>query len=121
MWTATIVTLTLVAAGLSWAGTTVAAPAKNSGGKVQPRGDGGWTPAKPPKSTTVAYKQQPGRGTLQVLKPDPHAQRVKELTGRRTADASYFQMSDGSVQQEVSALPVHYRDAKGAWQSIDSP
>jgi hypothetical protein len=86
---------------------------------VVPPGDGGWKPAKPPKSTTVEYKSRGGSGGPQVLKQDPHAKRVKELTGKRTANASYFQMSDGSVQQEISTLPVHYRDTKGAWLSID--
>jgi RHS repeat-associated protein len=117
--TVVVTTLALVASGLSWPGTAVAAPPAKGPGKVQPRGDD-WTSAKTPKSTTVAYKQQPGRSPLRVVKPDPHAKRVKELTNKRTANGSYFQMSDGSVQQEVSALPVHYRDAKGAWQNIDS-
>ncbi|WP_203919134.1 DNRLRE domain-containing protein [Rugosimonospora africana] len=115
-------TLVMVAAGLSWSGTAAAAPAKrpSGGAAVAPPGDGGWKPAKPPKSTTAPYKARAGTGGPPVLKPDPKAKRVKELTDHRTVNSSYFQMSDGSVQQEVSAAPVNYRDAKGAWHSIDS-
>src|SRR5258708_30733702 len=29
-------------------------------------------------------------------------------------------MSDGRVQAEVSTSPVHYRDAQGRWQDIDT-
>jgi hypothetical protein len=78
------------------------------------------TAAEPPKSTKVSHKAPAGRGRVQVLKPDPHAKRVRELTDRRTANSSAFAMSDGSVQQEISGIPVHYRDAKGAWRNIDA-
>jgi RHS repeat-associated protein len=50
----------------------------------------------------------------------PEAKRVKELTGRRTANATFFQLSDGRVQAEVSTTPVHYRDASGVYQPIDT-
>jgi RHS repeat-associated protein len=124
LWTVAVAALTLVAAGVLQAGTATASPGGGSGSGssagVLPLGDKGWRPAKPPKSTKVAYKAVAGRGGAQVLKPDPHAKRVKELTERRTANSSAYRMSDGSVQQEVSAVPVHYRDAKGAWQPIDS-
>jgi RHS repeat-associated protein len=46
--------------------------------------------------------------------------RVKELTGKRTARAKVFELADGRVEAELSATPVHYRDAKGAWQQIDT-
>ncbi|HEX2355446.1 MAG TPA: DNRLRE domain-containing protein, partial [Micromonosporaceae bacterium] len=48
------------------------------------------------------------------------ATRVAELTGRRTANAKYFRLSDGRVQAEVSTTPVHYRDANGAYRPIDT-
>jgi hypothetical protein len=54
-----------------------------------------------------------GRRAL-IVRPDPRAKRVGELTGLRTANASFFRMSDGSEQEVLSAVPVHYRDAKGA-------
>jgi hypothetical protein len=46
--------------------------------------------------------------------------RVGELTGRRTANASFFELSDGRVQAEISATPVHYRDGEGAFRPVDT-
>ncbi|WP_052433356.1 DNRLRE domain-containing protein [Streptacidiphilus carbonis] len=54
------------------------------------------------------------------MRIDPHAHRVAELTGRRTAQASFYRLSDGRVQEVLSAVPVHYRDARGAWQTINT-
>ncbi|MFL6054039.1 MAG: DNRLRE domain-containing protein, partial [Actinoallomurus sp.] len=48
------------------------------------------------------------------------ARRVRELTGRRTANARFYQLSDGRVQEELSASPLNYRDAKGDYQPIDT-
>lgn len=106
----------LVISVLAQPETAVAAPRKDH---VQPRGNAGWKAAKPPKSTKTTYKKPPDRAGTPVLQRDPHAKRVQELTDRRTANTSSYRMSDGSVQQEVSALPVNYRDGKGAWQRID--
>ncbi len=50
----------------------------------------------------------------------PAASRVRELVGRRTATGSYYELSDGRTEAELSAAPVHYRDARGAWQPIDT-
>ncbi|WP_157441653.1 DNRLRE domain-containing protein [Actinoplanes awajinensis] len=97
--------------------TAAAAPKKDR--HVQPRGNAGWKAAKTPKSTTTAYKKPSDKGGTPTLKPDPRAKRVKELADRRTATTASYTMSDGSVQQEISALPVNYRDGKGAWQKID--
>ena len=55
-----------------------------------------------------------------VGRPAPPASRVRELVGRRTATGSYFELSDGRIQAELSAAPVHYRDAHGGWQPIDT-
>src|SRR5262245_55870945 len=119
--TVVVATFALVAGGLTPPGPAFAAPPKKpSGAAVAPAGDAGWKPQQAPKSTTADLKSRPGTGGAPVWKPDPKAKRVKELTGKRSANESFFQLSDGSVQQEVSALPVRYRDSKGAWQSIDS-
>jgi len=48
------------------------------------------------------------------------AKRVRELAARRQANARYFQLSDGRVQAELSALPINYRDAHGHWQPIST-
>ena len=88
-------------------------------GHVQPTGDGNWAGTPAPKPPSISWKAPAGR-SAPIVKPNRHAKRVKELAGRRTANASFFQMSDGSVQEQISAIPVHYRDAKGAWQDIDT-
>jgi len=121
-WTVSATTLLLVAGGLSIPTIAEAAPSKSSPGgyKVQPAGDGNWKPGAPGKNTTAPYTKPATHGGTKNVAADPHAKRVKELTDKRTANTASFQLSDGSVQQEVSALPVHYQDAKGAWQSIDS-
>jgi RHS repeat-associated protein len=50
----------------------------------------------------------------------PAQKRVKELTDKRTANGSFFQLADGRVQAEISAAPVNYRDGKGRYQPIDT-
>ncbi len=45
---------------------------------------------------------------------------MRELTGKRTAYAKYFPLSDGGVQAEISGSPVHYRDTKGTYRPIDT-
>ncbi|MFD2767079.1 DNRLRE domain-containing protein [Micromonospora eburnea] len=42
------------------------------------------------------------------------------MTGERTANTRTYRLSDGRTQAEISAVPVHYRDAKGRWQAIDT-
>ncbi|MEU8299831.1 DNRLRE domain-containing protein [Micromonospora sp. NPDC048909] len=50
----------------------------------------------------------------------PAQKRVKELTGKRTANGKTYQLSDGRTQAEISAVPVHYKDSKGRYQPIDT-
>jgi len=50
----------------------------------------------------------------------PPQKRVKELPEKRTANGRFYQLSDGRIQAEISAVPVHYRDGKGQWQPIDT-
>ncbi|MCZ0979541.1 hypothetical protein O1L60_11890 [Streptomyces diastatochromogenes] len=51
----------------------------------------------------------PSREKLPKGKAAPQSKRVAELTGKRTANARYWQLSDGRVQAEVSAVPTGYR------------
>ncbi|MET9967661.1 DNRLRE domain-containing protein, partial [Streptomyces sp. NPDC006356] len=56
-------------------------------------------------------------------KADPKADRVKELTKQRTANARFWQLSDGRVEAELSAVPTSYRSGTGkkaSWKSIDT-
>jgi RHS repeat-associated protein len=55
-----------------------------------------------------------------AAKPAGPPRRVRELVGRRTATQRVFQLSDGRLQAELSGAPLLYRDAKGAWQPIDT-
>ncbi|MFI1714417.1 DNRLRE domain-containing protein [Streptomyces litmocidini] len=60
----------------------------------------------------------PSREKLPKGRAAAKPKRVAELTGRRTANARYWQLSDGRVQAEVSATPTGYRAGKG-WKDID--
>jgi RHS repeat-associated protein len=66
----------------------------------------------------IADRQKLPRG-----KVAPRAKRVKELTGRRTAHARFWQLSDGRVEAELSAVPTSYRSGTGkkaTWKSIST-
>ncbi|MGW8890055.1 golvesin C-terminal-like domain-containing protein [Streptomyces sp. NPDC055749] len=60
----------------------------------------------------------PSREKLPAGKAAPKAKRVAELTGRRTANERFWQLSDGRVQAEVSVTPTGYRAGK-SFKDID--
>ncbi|WP_461081687.1 golvesin C-terminal-like domain-containing protein [Streptomyces deserti] len=63
------------------------------------------------------------RQKLPKGKVAPRAKRVKELTGRRTAHARFWQLSDGRIEAELSAVPTSYRSGTGkkaAWKAIST-
>ncbi|MFF0792865.1 hypothetical protein [Streptomyces spiralis] len=73
---------------------------------------------KPPShdELDMADRQKLPKGTNA-----PKARRVGELTGRRTSSARFWQLSDGRVEAELSAVPTSYRDAKSkSWKNIDT-
>jgi hypothetical protein len=43
-----------------------------------------------------------------------------ELVGQRSATTKVFSNPDGTLTAAISGVSVHYRDASGAWQDIDS-
>ncbi|TXS53230.1 DNRLRE domain-containing protein, partial [Streptomyces sp. uw30] len=56
-------------------------------------------------------------------KNDPKAKRVRELSGKRTANARFWQLSDGRVEAELSAVPTSYRSGSGkkrSWKPVDT-
>ncbi|MGI5402457.1 DNRLRE domain-containing protein [Streptomyces sp. CA-135486] len=61
----------------------------------------------------------PSREKLPKGKKLPKAKRVKELTDRRTPQARFWQLSDGRVEAELSAVPVSYKSGK-SWKPIDT-
>ncbi|KPI07887.1 RHS repeat-associated core domain containing protein-containing protein [Actinobacteria bacterium OK006] len=76
--------------------------------------------ANPPShdELDVADRQKLPRG-----KNAPKARRVKELKSRRTSTARFWQLSDGQVQAELSAVPTSYRSGSGkkaTWKPIDT-
>ncbi|WP_162606077.1 DNRLRE domain-containing protein, partial [Jiangella aurantiaca] len=52
--------------------------------------------------------------------PAAPAERVREVTQQRTANAKVFELSDGRFEAELSTDPIHYRDAQRQWQDIDT-
>ena len=50
----------------------------------------------------------------------PPARRVAELVGQRSTTGKVFQLSDGRLERELSATPVHYQAANGSLQPIDT-
>ncbi|SOD84265.1 RHS repeat-associated core domain-containing protein [Streptomyces sp. Ag109_G2-15] len=76
--------------------------------------------AKPPShdELDVADRQKLPKG-----RKAPKAKRVKELKSRRTSTARFWQLSDGRVQADLSAVPTSYRSGSGkkaAWKAIDT-
>ncbi|CAL9566122.1 hypothetical protein SUDANB176_04742 [Streptomyces sp. enrichment culture] len=73
---------------------------------------------KPPSygDRGVADRQKLAKG-----KNDPQAERVRELTSRRTPSARFWQLSDGRVEAELTATPTSYRDPSSkSWRTIDT-
>ncbi|MEN8654730.1 DNRLRE domain-containing protein [Streptomyces sp. 21So2-11] len=71
---------------------------------------------KPP---TGGQLEIPSRQKLPKGKKLPKPKRVKELTERRTAQARFWQMSDGRVEADLAAVPVSYKSGK-SWKPIDT-
>ena len=74
----------------------------------------------PVKPRALDVDSVPRQQPAPVGQPMPPATRVRELVGKRTATGSYYELSDGRTQAELSSAPVHYRDAQGVWQPIDT-
>ncbi|MBM9623983.1 DNRLRE domain-containing protein [Streptomyces zhihengii] len=74
---------------------------------------------KEPKPPVGGSLEIPSRQKLPKGKKLPPAERVKELTGLRTPQARFWQMSDGRTEAELAASPVSYRSGS-AWKPIDT-
>ncbi|WP_186315737.1 DNRLRE domain-containing protein [Catellatospora sichuanensis] len=85
----------------------------------------GWRPASEGGGTSVARPVALSPDGLPRHDPPPRgasaapATRVREIAAKRTANARVFQLSDGRLQQEISAGPLHYRSG-AAWRPIDT-
>ena len=104
----------------SGGGAEVAQAASRHPLPIRSAGDGSWSPSSRPGNSTFAWSPAKGETATHAPTYDPHAKIVRELTNRRTADADFYQLSDGRVQEKLSAAPVNYRDAHGAWQPIST-
>ncbi|MFI9297720.1 DNRLRE domain-containing protein [Streptomyces gardneri] len=79
-------------------------------------------PASSPEGDKAAASgnlEIPTRQKLPKGKAVAPAERVKELTSRRTSTARYWQLSDGRIEAELSAEPLSYRSG-GEWKPIDT-
>jgi RHS repeat-associated protein len=74
------------------------------------------SPAAPPEGGKLEI---PSREKLPKGVAEPAPKRVKELTGKRTSQARFWQLSDGRVQAELSAVPTSYRSGS-SWKPIDT-
>ena len=45
---------------------------------------------------------------------------VKELVNLRTADSSTYLLSNGQRRAQISAVPIHFKDAHGVWHNFDT-
>ncbi|MFV5997498.1 DNRLRE domain-containing protein [Streptomyces sp. NPDC056231] len=99
-----------------------AAPVSNDSGKGIVDALAGWfsedEDGKKSEPKTGGTPLLPSREKLPQGKPAAKAKRLAELTGKRTANARYWKLSDGRVQAEVSAVPTGYRAGK-SWKDID--
>lgn len=78
------------------------------------------TPRGQMRAGTGAAALSGRTGTAAPGKPKPPGKRVKELTGKRSANGTVFQLEDGRRQVELSSVPRHYKDAAGTWKDIDT-
>ncbi|MEV0663872.1 DNRLRE domain-containing protein [Actinomadura luteofluorescens] len=79
----------------------------------------GWFGDDDPKPRRLPAGGVPRNDPAPARKKAAPAKRVKELTGRRTANAKVYELSDGRLQKELSAVPLHYRGKDGDWHDID--
>jgi hypothetical protein len=63
----------------------------------------------------LAVSEQPA-----APKKWPAQKRVREVASKRTAHGKVYQLSDGRLQAEISAVPVNYRDRDGKYRPIDT-
>ena len=52
--------------------------------------------------------------------PAPSPTIVSEITKKETMYSTTYKLSDGSYQAQISAEPIRFKDASGAWQSFDT-
>ncbi|MFK3729245.1 DNRLRE domain-containing protein [Streptomyces sp. NPDC088090] len=83
-------------------------------GWFQDDDEGGTTP--PPVGGALEI---PSREKLPEGEKLPKAKRVKELTDKRTSQARYWQLSDGRVEAELTAVPTAYRSG-ASWKPVET-
>ncbi|MCO5974143.1 golvesin C-terminal-like domain-containing protein [Actinoallomurus soli] len=129
-WPARVLVLTLVVAltpALPARAETARPPGAQAGGDWKPASKRNWWDRlwglhegkKAPKQRDLKVGGVPRQEPVPKGRKMPPAKRVGELTGRRTANARYYKLSDGSVQAEISAQQVNYRAGHG-WKPIDT-
>ena len=66
----------------------------------------------------VGYGNADAAKGTKTAKPAPTV--VKELLQKRTENSETFLLSNGTYKAVVYSGPIHYKDANGAWQNIDT-
>ncbi|MFE4615178.1 DNRLRE domain-containing protein [Streptomyces sp. NPDC056747] len=61
----------------------------------------------------------PSREKLPKGEKLPKAKRVKELTDERTSQARFWQLSDGRIEAELTAVPTSYRSGT-SWKPVET-
>lgn len=77
-------------------------------------------PLTPPSPAVPGQASEPQQVQASAPQSKITAHRTVELTELRTETTKRFRMSDGTIEAELSAGPVHYRDNAGHWQDIDT-
>src|SRR5829696_5852154 len=73
----------------------------------------------PPRDTAMAGPG-PAPTTEQGSQPKPAPLPVGELADRRTRTSKTVRAASGKLTTSVYPQPIHYRDAGGRWQPIDT-
>ena len=67
---------------------------------------------------TVAVSQSDEITTADNEASEPYI--IKEIESKRDANTKHFLLSDGTYLATTYDVPVHYKDASGAWQQYDN-
>ncbi|MFD3531264.1 DNRLRE domain-containing protein [Streptomyces sp. NPDC058664] len=78
--------------------------------------DDGEEAKKPPVGGALEI---PSREKLPKGEKLPKAKRVKELTAERTSQARFWQLSDGRIEAELTAVPTSYRSGN-SWKPVET-
>lgn len=74
----------------------------------------------PLRLSNVPKSAAPKQAAARMSSVAPNIKGKKEIVGLRAANRSVYDDGNGSYTAQVFSQPIHYRDASGNWQSIDT-